>query len=75
MLEVDTTLVGVLVPLPPCSGAGSGTVTRDSAAVDTGLGSWGWTYGGNRDCNRGLLLSGCHCGDLLYELLEEDVRC
>ena len=75
MFEVDTPLITVLVPLPPCSGASSGTVTGGGAAVDAVGGLWGWTYGGNRDCNRGLLLSGCHCGDLLYELLEEDVRC
>ena len=34
MLEVETTLVTVLVPLPPCSGAGSGTVTGGGAAID-----------------------------------------
>ena len=71
MLEVDTTLVTVLVPLPPCSSAGSGMGTSDGAAVDAAWGSWGWTDDSNRD----LLLLGCYCGDLLYELLEEDDRC
>ena len=33
MLEVDTTVVTVLVPLPPYACAGSGTVTGGSAAV------------------------------------------
>ena len=38
MLEIDTTLIAVLVPLPPCSGAGSGTATSDGAAV---YATWG----------------------------------
>ena len=54
MLEVDTTLVTELFPLPPCSGAGSGMVTSDGAAVDIAWGSWLWTDG----CDRGLALDG-----------------
>ena len=76
MLEVDTTPVAALVPLTPCSGAGSGTVTSGgttsgSAAVDAVWGSRGWTG----CCNRGLILLGRHCCDLLEELLEEDIGC
>ena len=77
MLEVDTTFVTVLVPLPPCSGAGSGSGmgTGGGVAIYAAWGSWRWTYSSDRSCNRGLLLSGCHCGNLLYKLLEEDIRC
>ena len=71
MLEVDTTSVTELVPLSPCTSAGSGTVTGGSAAVDAVWGLWEWTDG----CDRGLLLSCRHCYNLLYELLEEDARC
>ena len=56
MLEVDTTLVTELVPLPPCSGASSGMVTGGRAAVDAAWGSWGWTYGG-----AGAVIGACSC--------------
>ena len=71
ILEVDTKLITELVPLAPCSGARSGTVTSDGAAVDAAWGSWGWTDG----CDRDLLLLARYCCNLLYELLKKDVRC
>ena len=46
---VDTTSVAELVPLLPCSGAGSGMVTSGDAAVDSawGLRRWmDWYDGG-----------------------------
>ena len=75
MLEVDTTVVTVLVPLPPCAGVGSGACTGGGTAVHASWCSWGWTYCDHRCYNGDLHGSGQQCGDLLDQLLEEDVRC
>ena len=75
MLEVDTTAVTVLVPLPPCAVAGSGAGAGGDTAVYASWCSWGWTYCGHGCCNTDLHESDRQCGDLLDQLLEEDVRC